>query len=179
MAWPKKDGRLRLGDQIVQIDGEDVKTKPEAQEIFVQSQGVIKLLVARPPHYDETGIHNSSSNENEEQYVFDEIDEDLLLDQHRHTMETSFIQNLQISPIAKLNLDKTSNRSSMTAESSCCDSGIHAAPLNTASTSTQSSTKSEKDLQDDIKNSIILQHNNNNNNNDFNSGDIVTSKDRK
>ena len=104
-------------------------------------------MVARPSQCDETEINQNSSNE--EQYIFDEIEEDLLIDRHRHTMETSFIQNLQISPIAKLNIDKTSNRSSMTADSSCCDSGIHAAPLNTASTSTQSSTKSESVLQND------------------------------
>ena len=74
-------------------------------------------MVARPSQCDETEINQNSSNE--EQYIFDEIEEDLLIDRHRHTMETSFIQNLQISPIAKLNIDKTSNRSSMTADSSC------------------------------------------------------------
>ena len=132
-------------------------------------------MVARPSQCDETEINQKISNE--EQYIFDEIEEDLLIDRHRHTMETSFIQNLQISPIAKLNIDKTSNRSSMTADSSCCDSGIHAAPLNTASTSTQSSTKSEIGLQNDITNTAVVQHNNNNN--EILSVDIVNSKNRK
>ena len=143
----------------------------------MRSTGDITLLVARPPLYGENEVHQSSLNGNEEQYIFDEIDEDLLLDQQHHIMETSFIQNLQISPIAKLNIDKTSNRSSITAESSCCDSGIHAAPLNTASTSTQSSTKSEIGLQNDIKNSKIVQINNNNN--ELFCSDIVNAKNRK
>ena len=43
------DGRLRLGDQIIQINGIDVKTKAQAQEIFVSSTGDISFLVARPP----------------------------------------------------------------------------------------------------------------------------------
>ena len=44
-----QDGRLRLGDQIIQINGIDVKTKTQAQEIFMNSTGDISFLVARPP----------------------------------------------------------------------------------------------------------------------------------
>ena len=43
------DGRLRLGDQIIQINGIDVKTKAQAQDIFLGSTGDISFLVARPP----------------------------------------------------------------------------------------------------------------------------------
>merc|ERR1719431_1793210 len=44
-----RDGRLRLGDQIIQINGVQVKTKQKAQEMFVTIKGDISLLVVRPP----------------------------------------------------------------------------------------------------------------------------------
>ena len=155
-----------------------MKTKPEAQGIFMKSTGDITLLVARPPRFEEEELNQNSLNENEEHFVFDEIEEGLLLD-HHHTTETNFIQNLHISPIQKLNIGKnSSNRSSITAESSCCDSGIHAAPLNTASTSTQSSTKSETS-QNNVNESTTHNVCINNNNNEVFHGDILSSMNRK
>lgn len=57
-----KDGRLRLGDQIIQINGEDIKTKSQAQDIFLHSNGDISFLVARPPsHYN--GSHHNHNDE--------------------------------------------------------------------------------------------------------------------
>jgi len=44
-----RDGRLRLGDQIIQINGVKVKTKQKAQEMFITIKGDISLLVVRPP----------------------------------------------------------------------------------------------------------------------------------
>ena len=52
-----QDGRLRLGDQIIQINGIDVKTKSQAQEIFMSSSGDISFLVARPPCHDQYTCH--------------------------------------------------------------------------------------------------------------------------
>ena len=142
----------------------------------MRSKGDITLIVARPPNYEDN-LNQGSSNENDDRFIFDEVEESLLLDQH--ITETSFIQNLQISPCEKLNVDKTSNRSSLTAESSCCDSGIHAAPLNTASTSTQSSTKSEISHNNSNKSNINNLCINNNNLNEVFNGDISNSKNRK
>merc|ERR1712106_867197 len=45
-----RDGRLRLGDQIIQINGEAVKSKQKAQEMFIAITGDISLLVVRPPN---------------------------------------------------------------------------------------------------------------------------------
>merc|ERR1719319_1942926 len=44
-----RDGRLRLGDQIVAIQGLRVRSKAAAQEAFTTIQGNVTLLVARPP----------------------------------------------------------------------------------------------------------------------------------
>ena len=70
-----QDGRLRLGDQIIQINGIDVKTKTQAQEIFMNSTGDISFLVARPPppahhayeedldHLDDVGLEDEVGGE--------------------------------------------------------------------------------------------------------------------
>jgi len=44
-----RDGRLRLGDQIIQINRVAVKTKQKAQEMFIAITGDVSLLVVRPP----------------------------------------------------------------------------------------------------------------------------------
>ena len=62
-----QDGRLRLGDQIIQINGIDVKTKAQAQEIFGKSTGDIRFLVARPP-----GHHFNNFDEVELDFQEDE-----------------------------------------------------------------------------------------------------------
>ena len=86
----------------------------------MRSKGDITLFVARPPNFqDSTELNQSSpTNELDEQYIFDDVEESLLLNQNS-ILETSFIQNLQGSPtIEKLSMDKTSNRSSMIARCS-------------------------------------------------------------
>merc|ERR1711892_1398852 len=45
-----RDGRLRLGDQIIQINGVSLKSKQKAQEMFIAITGDISLLVVRPPN---------------------------------------------------------------------------------------------------------------------------------
>lgn len=59
------DGRLRLGDQIIQINGIDVKTKAQAQEIFSSSSGDISFLVARPPMCHQYTIDEDDLDEEE------------------------------------------------------------------------------------------------------------------
>ena len=63
-----QDGRLRLGDQIIQINGIDVKTKAQAQEIFSKSTGDIRFLVARPPghHFNNFDEDSLDFQEDEE-----------------------------------------------------------------------------------------------------------------
>ena len=79
-----------------------MRTKPEAQESFMRSKGDITLLVARPPNFqDATELDQSSpTNELDEQYVFDDVEESLLLNQS-NILETSFIQNLWSTNLSK------------------------------------------------------------------------------
>ena len=43
-----RDGRVKEGDQILQINGVDVRSRDQAISLFSASQPDISLLVARP-----------------------------------------------------------------------------------------------------------------------------------
>ena len=60
-----RDGRLRLGDQIIQINGVKVKTKAKAQEMFLTITGDVSLLVVRPPVLGGAGGYEEVSAEKE------------------------------------------------------------------------------------------------------------------
>ena len=86
-----QDGRLRLGDQIIQINGIDVKTKTQAQEIFMNSTGDISFLVARPPpahHAYEVDLDNL---EVDDEAIEDDVGEVVHVVDHDHVtvMKTS------------------------------------------------------------------------------------------
>ena len=77
-----------------QINGQDIRTKAQAQDIFLQSQGDIRLLVARPPSPDheqqqqlqpqpsldeEDQQQQQQQYEQEEVFIDDTDDEDLII----------------------------------------------------------------------------------------------------
>lgn len=42
-----RDGRLRQGDQIVQINGKDIKTRSETETLMAENNNAVTLLVSR------------------------------------------------------------------------------------------------------------------------------------
>lgn len=42
-----RDGRLRQGDQILQVNGRDVTTKDETESLFAENRNAVTLLVSR------------------------------------------------------------------------------------------------------------------------------------
>lgn len=42
-----RDGRLRAGDQILQVNGRDVTTKDETESLFAENRNAVTLLVSR------------------------------------------------------------------------------------------------------------------------------------
>lgn len=42
-----RDGRLRQGDQILQVNGRDVSTKEETELLFAENRNAVTLLVSR------------------------------------------------------------------------------------------------------------------------------------
>lgn len=50
-----RDGRLRQGDQILQVNGRDVSTRDETEQLFAQDRNAVTLLVSRCLLYGEDG----------------------------------------------------------------------------------------------------------------------------
>ncbi|XP_063705514.1 E3 ubiquitin-protein ligase PDZRN3 [Culicoides brevitarsis] len=72
-----RDGRLRQGDQILQVNGRDVTTKDETESLFAENRNAVTLLVSRclysdddffeedfppPPPPEETAVDQTDSN---------------------------------------------------------------------------------------------------------------------
>lgn len=42
-----RDGRLRQGDQILQVNGRDVSTRDDTEQLFAENKNAVTLLVSR------------------------------------------------------------------------------------------------------------------------------------
>lgn len=75
-----RDGRLRQGDQILQVNGQDVSTRDETEQLFAQDRNAVTLLVSRCLLYGDDGDDDPQlgcyeDNDNE----LEEEDDDLLI----------------------------------------------------------------------------------------------------
>lgn len=76
-----RDGRLRQGDQILQVNGRDVSTRDETEQLFAEDRNAVTLLVSRCLLYgDDEGDDDPQhacyeENDNE----LDDEDDDLLI----------------------------------------------------------------------------------------------------
>ncbi len=89
----------------MQINGEDIKTKTQAQEIFLKSTGDISFLVARPPSHHDQYIDIEDSSEVEEVEAMEAAEEAQLLVCETHNLAPPEEDHSGISPNSK-----TSNR---------------------------------------------------------------------
>jgi len=112
-----RDGRLRLGDQIIQINGERVRSKSRAQELFRSMRGDVSLLVVRPPQDAGPGYE-------------DDLDNLLDLSQSLHTQGDDYK--------AILNKNRLSSTSSK-------DSGHNSGSIDRTSTGSSQSSSSRED----------------------------------
>ncbi|KAG4067623.1 hypothetical protein HA402_005395 [Bradysia odoriphaga] len=53
-----RDGRLRQGDQILQVNGRDVSTKEDTESLFAENKNAVTLLVSRCLFTDEEYLEN-------------------------------------------------------------------------------------------------------------------------
>ncbi|XP_037956982.1 slo-interacting protein 1-like isoform X2 [Teleopsis dalmanni] len=53
-----RDGRLRQGDLLLQVNGKDVKSKSEAEVLIAENNNAVTLLVSRCIYTDNIEIHN-------------------------------------------------------------------------------------------------------------------------
>ncbi|KAF2883452.1 hypothetical protein ILUMI_22719 [Ignelater luminosus] len=51
-----RDGRLRQGDQILQVNGKDVSNKEETESLFAENRKAVTLLVSRCMHQSNEGL---------------------------------------------------------------------------------------------------------------------------
>ncbi|XP_061389419.1 slo-interacting protein 1 [Musca vetustissima] len=72
-----RDGRLRQGDQILQINGKDITTREETETLIAENNNAVTLLVSRYL-YGEDDFNDPSTNEDDDEVlvVEDDIDDD-------------------------------------------------------------------------------------------------------
>ncbi len=143
-----QDGRLRLGDQIIQINGIDVKTKAQAQDIFQSSHGNISFLVARPPghqytcHLDEDDLDDSQEAAEEAALLgCDTVPREDEALSNRNSFGTN-----GSSGGDSFMLDANDSRDSRSSKTTSHDSGH--ADLNTSKSSKSNSSVGSKDIID-------------------------------
>ncbi|XP_058985679.1 slo-interacting protein 1-like [Musca domestica] len=70
-----RDGRLRQGDQILQINGKDITTREETETLIAENNNAVTLLVSRYL-YGEDDFNDPSTNEDDDEVLVVEDDED-------------------------------------------------------------------------------------------------------
>ncbi|XP_070559720.1 E3 ubiquitin-protein ligase PDZRN3-B-like isoform X2 [Ptychodera flava] len=77
-----QDGRVREGDQILQINGEDVHNKDQAISLFSQDRQEISILVCRPQLQLDDGLLYDDTN-----VLLDDLHMDMLEQHHQEAMQ--------------------------------------------------------------------------------------------
>ncbi|XP_077985450.1 E3 ubiquitin-protein ligase PDZRN3-like [Glandiceps talaboti] len=77
-----QDGRIREGDQILQINGEDVHNKDQAISLFSQDRQEISILVCRPQLQLDDGLLYADAN-----VLLDDLHMDMLEQHHQEAMQ--------------------------------------------------------------------------------------------
>ncbi|XP_013115629.1 slo-interacting protein 1 [Stomoxys calcitrans] len=70
-----RDGRLRQGDQILQINGKDITTREETETLIAENNNAVTLLISRYL-YGEDDFNDPSTNEEDDEVLVVEDDED-------------------------------------------------------------------------------------------------------
>ncbi|XP_075164330.1 SLo interacting protein 1 [Haematobia irritans] len=70
-----RDGRLRQGDQILQINGKDITTREETETLIAENNNAVTLLISRYL-YGEDDFNDPSTNEDDDEVLVVEDDED-------------------------------------------------------------------------------------------------------
>ncbi|XP_064102899.1 E3 ubiquitin-protein ligase PDZRN3-like isoform X2 [Macrobrachium nipponense] len=117
-----RDGRLRIGDQILQINGVELTTKAQTEELFAGCGTKVSLLVSRTQYYDEDDLVEGEVLED----VVEEDEDVELLDANSefHTSRSPALSMQSSSSIIKkpiLEEAQETTRSSSPSSSSSCE----------------------------------------------------------
>ncbi|XP_068242462.1 slo-interacting protein 1 [Palaemon carinicauda] len=117
-----RDGRLRIGDQILQINGVELTTKAQTEELFAGCGTKVSLLVSRTQYYDEDDLVEGEVLED----VVEEDEDVELLDANSefHTSRSPALSMQSTSstvkkPILEEAQGNTTRSSSPSSSSSC------------------------------------------------------------
>ncbi|XP_078596422.1 E3 ubiquitin-protein ligase PDZRN3-like [Branchiostoma floridae x Branchiostoma japonicum] len=134
-----KSGRIREGDHIVQINGEEVLNKDHAVRLFSEDKSEIKLLVARPDtRFDESWL------EEERNMILDELNMHMLEQHHSDAMRYT-------AAMLDYNECRHSKEEEGTTDSATSTSNQHEKDSGVGRTdeSTKNDESSEQDLGED------------------------------
>ncbi|KAK8722144.1 hypothetical protein OTU49_012498, partial [Cherax quadricarinatus] len=151
-----KDGRLRIGDQILQINGVELTTRAQTEELFASCGTRVILLVSRTQYYDEDDLVEGEVLED----VVEEDEEVELLDANSefHTSRSPALSTKSNTSIEKKvpyedvgHVNTLCSSSSSSSSSSC-----ERKPCKKASSASSTSSRGSQ-MRDDNKASTVDQ----------------------
>ncbi|KAB7498274.1 E3 ubiquitin-protein ligase PDZRN3 [Armadillidium nasatum] len=157
-----KDGRIRIGDQILQINGTELTSKEQTEKLFKQSGNKITFVVSRTQYYDEDDLEEGDVLED----IFLEEEENEVLDANSDfsTLARS-VKNLKklfhyfiYFSCEKLNTVDPQKLKNDSIDKKLSSDEDRKADLSSTSSSTCSSTTSSKGIKEvkEEKNNIPL-----------------------
>lgn len=127
-----RDGRLRIGDQILQINGVELTTKAQTEELFAGCGTRVSLLVSRTQYYDEDDLVEGEVLED----VVEEEEEVELLEANSEFLTSR-------SPVLSMRSSNSGDSKKVSQEDSA-----HASTTRSSSSSTSSSCERKPTKRD-------------------------------
>ncbi|KAG7157590.1 PDZ domain-containing RING finger protein 4-like [Homarus americanus] len=135
-----KDGRLRIGDQILQINGVELTTRAQTEELFAGCGTRVSLLVSRTQYYDEDDLVEGEVLED----VVEEDEEVELLDANSefHTSRSPVLSTKSSASVEKKDLpEDESHINTLCSSSSSSSSSCERKPTKKVSSASSTSSR--------------------------------------
>ncbi|KAK3102615.1 hypothetical protein FSP39_012654 [Pinctada imbricata] len=128
-----QDGRIREGDQILQINGIDVHSRDQAIKLFSERGSDIKLLLARPQQLDDGFMEDQN-------VTLDDLHMDILEKHHHDNMQ------IMASMLARGHIDEEGG----TTDTATTENSLHKHEKDSGVGRTDESTKNDESSEQDL-----------------------------